>query len=127
MSDQASGTIRLTSVHEIPEGQGREFRVGKRFIAVFRDQGHFYALEDVCPHAGAPLNSSPVREGTVTCQWHAWRFNLRDGLCTNIAKSPAVPTYPVTIRGDDLYVTLPAPEAQDHASAGNGGLSHRLE
>lgn len=107
MNAQSSETIRLASTQDIPEGVGREFRVGKRYIAIFRYQGQFYALEDVCPHAGAPLNNGPLQNGAVTCLWHAWRFNLHDGMCTNIQKAPAVPTYPVTVRGDDLYVTFP--------------------
>jgi nitrite reductase/ring-hydroxylating ferredoxin subunit len=107
MSVNPSGLVRLASIQDIPEGQGREFRVGQLFIALFRYQGEFYAMEDACPHAGAPLNDGPVRDGAVTCLWHAWRFNLQDGSCLNIRKSPRVPTYPVTISGDDLYVTLP--------------------
>lgn len=112
MSTQASGLIRLTSVQEIPEGGGREFRIGQRYIAVFRYQGTFYALEDACPHAGAPLNNGMLKDGTVMCMWHAWRFNLKDGVCQNIRKAPPVPTFPVTIQGDDLYVTLPGPEGE---------------
>ena len=53
---QPGTTVRLASVQEVPEGGGREFRVGKRFIAVFRYGGEFFALEDMCPHAGAPLS-----------------------------------------------------------------------
>jgi nitrite reductase (NADH) small subunit len=107
MSTQISGMIRLASVEEIPEGQGREFRVGDRFIALFRSKGQIYALEDVCPHAGAPLNNGPVHNETVTCLWHGWRFSLRDGICVNLPKAYPVPTYSVTIRGEDVYVTLP--------------------
>ncbi|MBM3224069.1 MAG: Rieske (2Fe-2S) protein [Candidatus Tectomicrobia bacterium] len=109
MSVQTSGTIRLASVGDIPEGQGREFRVGDRFVAIFQHKGQFFAIEDVCPHAGAPLNNGPVYSGTVTCLWHGWKFSLTDGLCTNLPKAPAVPTYPVTIQGQDIYVTLPPP------------------
>ena len=103
----SSTTVRLASVHEVPEGTGREFRVGKRFIAVFRYGGEFFALDDVCPHAGAPLSEGPVKNGTIMCMWHAWRFNLRDGTCVNIPKASPVSTYPLTVQGDDLFVTLP--------------------
>ena len=100
-------TFRLGSVDEVPEGSGREFRVGKRFIAVFHHGGEFFALEDACPHAGAPLSEGPVHNGTIMCMWHAWRFNLRDGVCVNIPKAPPVPTYPLSIRDGGLFVTLP--------------------
>lgn len=104
---QSDKTVRLARVDEVPEGGGREFRVGKRFIAVFRYGGEFFALEDMCPHAGAPLSEGPVKNGTIMCMWHAWRFNLRDGVCVNIPKAPPVPTFPLTVQGDDLFVTLP--------------------
>ncbi len=108
MNTSTSGMIRLARTEEIPEGEGREFKVGQRYVAIFRSEGQFYALEDMCPHAGAPLNNGPVYSGMVSCLWHGWRFSLRDGVCVNLPKAPAVATFPVTIRGEDLYVTLPA-------------------
>lgn len=107
MSVQTSGTIRLASVEDIQEGQGKEFRVGERFVALFRHKGQFYAMEDVCPHAGAPLNNGPLYDCSVTCLWHGWRFSLETGLCVNLPKAPAVPTFPVTVTETDVYVTLP--------------------
>lgn len=112
MSTIPSRTIRLARVEDIPEGEGREFRLGEQYIAIFQHQGTFYALEDVCPHAGAPLNNGPVCDGAVTCLWHGWRFNLHDGVCTNVTRAPEVPTYAVTVRGQELYVTLPAEPAE---------------
>jgi nitrite reductase/ring-hydroxylating ferredoxin subunit len=100
-------TIRLASTDDIPEGEGREFKVGEHYVAIFCHQGQFYALEDVCPHAGAPLNNGPLHNGTVTCLWHGWRFSLHNGGCVNLPKGMGVATYPVTIHGQDLYVTLP--------------------
>lgn len=112
MSPEASYTICLASVDDIPEGQGREFRVGDQFIAIFRHNGQFYALEDMCPHAGAPLNDGPLEGATVTCLWHGWRFSLHDGACLNVPRGHPVPTYPITIEGHDLYVTLPVSQAE---------------
>ena len=112
MSVQTPGTIRLASIDDIPEGQGREFHVGDRYIALFRHQGQFYAIEDECPHAGAPLYNCPLSKGTVTCVLHGWRFNLHDGACVNLPNAPAVPTFPVTVRGYDVYVTLPPSDAE---------------
>lgn len=111
MSTETSQTIRLASVKDIPEGEGREYRVGDLFVAIFRDQGEFYALEDYCPHAGAPLNDGPVSQGAVTCMWHGWKFSLRDGSCMNIPRGFPVRTFPLNIVGEDIYVTLPTNDA----------------
>ena len=111
MSTQASRTVRLASVDEIPEGQGREFRVGDLFVAIFRDQGEFHAMEDMCPHAGAPMNDGPVSKGVVTCMWHGWKFSLKDGACLNVPRGFPLTIFPVTVEGSDIYVTLPEPAA----------------
>ena len=108
MSTETSQTIRLASVNDIPEGEGREYRVGDLFVAIFRDEGQYYALEDYCPHAGAPINDGPVSQGAVMCMWHGWRFSLRDGSCLNIPRGFPVRTFPLKIEGEDIYVTLPA-------------------
>ena len=107
MQTTTAGTIRLARTAEIPEGTGREFKVGERYIAVFCSDGQFYAIEDECPHAGAPLNDGTVHKGIVTCLRHGWRFDLREGRCVNFTASPPVATFPVTIQGEDIYVTLP--------------------
>ena len=108
MQTTTAGTIRLARTAEIPEGTGREFKMGERYIAVFCSEGHFYAIDDECPHAGAPLNDGTVHRGIVTCLRHGWRFDLREGRCVNFTGSPPVATFPVTIQGEDIYVTLPA-------------------
>ena len=107
-------SIRLANIDDIPEGEGREYRVGNHYVAVFQYEGRFYALEDICPHAGAPLYSGDLRDGTVMCMWHGWRFNLHDGICINHPRACDVTTFPVRVQGQDLYVTLPA---NDVASA----------
>jgi hypothetical protein len=39
MQTTTAGTIRLARTAEIPEGTGREFKVGERYIAVFARRG----------------------------------------------------------------------------------------
>jgi nitrite reductase (NADH) small subunit/3-phenylpropionate/trans-cinnamate dioxygenase ferredoxin subunit len=64
---------------EIVEGEGRTVSVGNKLIAVFRVNGAYFAIDDVCPHMGASLSGGYLEEGIVTCPWHAWRFRLADG------------------------------------------------
>jgi nitrite reductase/ring-hydroxylating ferredoxin subunit len=108
----ASQSVYLANIHDIPEGEGRDYHVNGHYVAVFHYEGQFYALEDICPHAGAPLYNGDLRDGTVMCMWHGWRFNLHDGVCINLPRACNVNTFPVTIRGQDLYVTLPVNNAE---------------
>lgn len=66
-------------VDEVSEGEGKTVVIGNKLIAVFRYQGQYFAIDDVCPHMGASLSGGYLEEGIVTCPWHAWRFRLADG------------------------------------------------
>ena len=65
MQTTTAGPIHLARTAEIPEGTSRECKVGERYSAVFCSEGHGYAIEDECPHAGAPLNDGTVHRGIV--------------------------------------------------------------
>jgi nitrite reductase (NADH) small subunit len=94
---------------DLREGEGRAVEVDNKLIAVFRDQGSFYAIDDICPHMGASLSDGFVTDGIVTCPWHAWRFRLADGAW---ADNPRLKTgcYSVRVEGDDIQVLIaPAP------------------
>jgi nitrite reductase (NADH) small subunit len=87
-------------------GTSRLVTVGRKDVAVFRTDEGFFAIDDCCPHAGAPLSGGHVENGVVTCPWHAWRFRLSDGAW---ADNPKIRTgcYAVVQEGDELYVDVP--------------------
>lgn len=59
-------------------------------VALGRTQtGAAFALRDVCPHRAAPLSAGRVDGETVTCPYHAWAFDARDGRCVRV---PALPS-----------------------------------
>ena len=93
-------------VGEVPEGEGRPFEVAGRMIAVFLHQGAYYAMDDCCPHQGAPLSDGVLCDKTVTCSWHGWRFSLESGTWIDSPRT-SVPTYPVRVVDDRIEVAVP--------------------
>lgn len=94
---------------EIPEGRGKAFPVGGRRIAVFFVDGEYYALDDSCPHMGAPLSLGDVRDGMVICDRHLWSFRLADGVCPD-AEQLKAETFEVRVEGDEIQVRVPPAE-----------------
>ena len=82
--------------YEIPFGKA----------AVVRAGGEVYALRDVCSHAEVPLSEGEIYDRTVECWLHGSCFDLRTGQPTGPPATEPVPTYPVKIDGDDVYVSL---------------------
>lgn len=36
-----------------------------------------------CPHLGLPLDAEPDADGTITCPWHGYRFDVESGQCVS--------------------------------------------
>ena len=61
------------SAADWPANGGRLVTIGARRIGVYHHDGGWYALKDVCPHAGISLSKGPVAEKAVMCVGHGWR------------------------------------------------------
>jgi nitrite reductase (NADH) small subunit len=97
---------RVASVTEIPPGEGREFVVEGRIVAVFHTDEAFHAMDGICPHAGGPLANGSLNGNVVTCPWHGWQFDVTSGRhCLNAHL--AHPSFRVDVIDGELWVELP--------------------
>lgn len=101
-----SRSIRIASVKDIRDGSVLCVKTDGKALALFQVNGAWRALDNACPHAGGPLCEGSVADGVVTCPWHGSQFTIETGAVVHGPAQKAVKTYPVEIRGDDVYVTL---------------------
>jgi nitrite reductase/ring-hydroxylating ferredoxin subunit len=97
---------RIASIDQIPVGEGREFVIAGRIIAIFNVDGKYFALDGICPHAGGPLAKGILDGCVVTCPWHGWQFDVSTGrhcLNTHLIQ----PNFPITVENSELWVELP--------------------
>jgi 3-phenylpropionate/trans-cinnamate dioxygenase ferredoxin subunit len=105
----ATGTfVRVCAVSDLPEQGAIGVDVGDVPVAVIRVDGEVFALRDVCSHEEVPLSEGDVYDHTVECWLHGSCFDLRTGAPTGPPATKPVPTYPVKVEGDDVYVAVPA-------------------
>ena len=106
----------VARIGDLQEGEARTVRVHGERIALFLNQGQFYAIEDMCPHMGASLARGYVEDGAVACPLHYWRFRLADGAW---ADNPTlkIASYPVRIEGDRIQIERPDPPAKELTSS----------
>jgi len=99
--------IRVAKLAELAPNKGAAVTVGDLALVLFRSGERVYALRNRCPHAGAPLSIGRLRGTELTCAWHGWMFDVTTGEC--LPKNPPfdVPSYPVAIQGEDVFVDLP--------------------
>ena len=100
----ADGFVTVAKVGEIPEGGRRIVRLGDQAIAVFRLDGGYYAIEDVCTHDGGPVAEGTLEGEVIECPRHGAKFNVKTGAVVAFPATSPVPTYPVRVQGDEIQV-----------------------
>ncbi|MEH6569504.1 MAG: Rieske 2Fe-2S domain-containing protein [Halioglobus sp.] len=86
-----SGWFGLCYAHELANGELKKVRLAGRDLVVFRtDSGKAEALDNYCPHLGAPLHQGAVVGETVRCPFHHWQWDGQ-GNCTAIPYAEKIP------------------------------------
>ncbi len=105
------GTWReVAALDKIPPVGGLCVELGSDQIALFKDEGKVFAVDDTCPHASTSLSGGLVTGGEVTCPRHRWRFRLDNGRCTNHPRA-TIRTYETRVDNGRVFVL--APKGQD--------------
>lgn len=89
--------VDLGPIDTCPPGECREMVALGRMIAVFHVDGQLYGLDGVCPHQGGPLGKGELNGHIVTCPWHGWQFDVRDGQ-NQITPTICQPRIPLTVQ-----------------------------
>ncbi|MBA3534656.1 MAG: Rieske 2Fe-2S domain-containing protein [Ardenticatenales bacterium] len=100
--------VNVGSKQAVQEGQMFLVQLEGQPIALTMEGGKLYAFRALCPHASADLTQGDLRPGMVICPLHAYRFDLRTGICLKPREGgPRLRIYPVERRGDQVWVLLP--------------------
>jgi phenylpropionate dioxygenase-like ring-hydroxylating dioxygenase large terminal subunit len=86
-------------------------RLGRNLVLWRDDAGAVHALDDYCPHRGAPLSLGRMLEGRISCAYHGFEIDAA-GVIANVPATPdcplvgqrAVRVYPVREIAGAIYV-----------------------
>ena len=72
-------------------------------VAIYLMEGKLSAISNACAHQNGPLGEGKVIDCLVTCPWHGFQYDVRNG------RSPApftekVPTYNLRLQGKTVQV-----------------------
>ena len=97
---------KACSLDEFRDGEAIGAKVGDQEIAVAKDGDEIFAVEDICSHAAVALSEGEVEGCTVERWLHGSRFDLRTGKPTGLPATEPVATFPVELRGTEVYVDV---------------------
>ncbi|MEO0328730.1 MAG: Rieske 2Fe-2S domain-containing protein [Pseudomonadota bacterium] len=107
-SEQKAGAIGdwvpVCKTADMREGYANIIRLeGRERVAVFLQEGKLSAISNACAHQNGPLGEGKVIDCLVTCPWHGFQYDVRNG------RSPApftekIPTYSVKVAEGKVFV-----------------------
>lgn len=96
--------VPVLRVEDLAPGHGRTVKIGGKTIAVFNVRGHFFAINNICPHQGGPLVKGKLKGYVVSCPWHDLQFDVRNGFGAD-GGGQCVASYKVRTRDGHVLVS----------------------
>lgn len=78
-SAESTERVELARVEDIPTEHGLRVKANEKWVALFKVEGEVYAINAICPHAGAFLDMGYMDGHSVMCPLHGWDFDVRTG------------------------------------------------
>ena len=73
-------------------------------VAIFKIDGQFFAIEDVCTHDGAEIASGELEGDEIICPRHGARFCVKTGAVKCAPAYEDVDTFPVRVEDGKLQI-----------------------
>ena len=64
---------------DIPEGKLTHVTAGGKEVLVTNVGGNYYAMSNICNHAGAELHEGHINNKELTCPWHGAKWDVTTG------------------------------------------------
>ena len=110
---------------DLAPGSLRTFKRGPHQLVIARTgEGLVHALDNRCPHEGYPLAQGELKGCALTCAWHNWKFDVRDGACT-VGGEP-VRAYATRVVEGEVQVDLADPDPETSIPAWRASLLEGL-
>ena len=105
--EQEDGTwVKVADLSECPPGQLLEVEAERERIVLANIDGDLYALQDRCSHQDLPLSDGELDGDRLECLYHGARFDVCTGKAVGLPAIKPVGTYPVELRGEEIYVQI---------------------
>lgn len=95
----------VAKLNEVPSLGKKLVTVEGQEVLLVNFKGTIYAVENECPHQGAPLAGAIIKDGHLSCPRHGYRFDLSSGVCKDFPEF-VLKSWPVRIEGDEIIVDL---------------------
>jgi nitrite reductase (NADH) small subunit len=91
--------LRVADADLPAEGALIALEIAGEPVVLARRGGKLFAIDGICPHAGAMLGDGELDGDEVVCPYHGWGFHLGTGVCRQVPTLCAPPQTVETVDG----------------------------
>lgn len=91
-------------VDDVAPGEGFLVEINGDPIAIWNVEGRYYATSDVCTHEETSLVEGDLWGEVIECPLHGAQFDVTTGEVLSLPAIFPLPTYPVKVEGETIYV-----------------------
>ena len=100
MSELSTNFVKVAETEDTQSSNMRPIDLDGEGVGIVNVDQSYYAIGNICPHLGGPLN-----EGyDVECPWHGSKFDVRTGEPTTPPAQQPVPAYEVKVEENSILV-----------------------
>ena len=96
--------VKVAQTDEVPAGGMKVVEFGGEQVLLVNLAGGFYAVGEICPHAGGPLSEGFLEGELVECPLHGSTFNVKTGAVEGPPADENLPLYKVRVEGSDILI-----------------------
>ena len=89
---------------DVKPGETKLVEVAGEEICLVNVNGDYFAVSNVCTHAGGPIDQGDLTDNDIECPLHGSSFDVRTGEATAPPAVEALTAYAVRVEGDDVLV-----------------------
>lgn len=98
--------IDIGPISEFPSAKKQTLHLNNRALVVFGLGDKWYAIENICPHAGLPLDEGELNGCVLTCPYHGYTFNLQTGCNVDDPNDAGLKCFPVKVENERLWIEV---------------------
>lgn len=96
----------VATVNEIPDSGKLLVELEEHLVVVFRVEGEYYCIDDICTHDGGPLGEGELAGCEIACPRHGAKFDVRTGKALTMPATQNTKSHEVKVEGEQILVRL---------------------
>lgn len=98
--------VEVASTRDLMNCEKIRAKAGKENIMIANLNGKYYAIGNICTHAGCELSDGEIKNNTIECPCHGSVFDIKTGkVMEGPAKKPE-PVHKIKVEGQKIFVDV---------------------